>query len=120
MGRDSKKASRWEDIEEERRNKLTELRRKELELLEHSGSNKINRYFYTGYGTYSIFLLAFLKLKKKKLNYATFALMVGPIVPYLFCLTKLFGDVNKYKEYFEVRAELNQLIKKSSKSSEYK
>lgn len=120
MGKDSKKSSKWEDIEEDRRNKLTELRTKELNLLEQSGSNKIKQNFYVGYGSYSVFLLAFLKLKQKKLNNATFALMVGPIIPYLFCLTKLFGNVEKYKEYFQVRAELNQLLKKSSKSSEYK
>ena len=120
MGKDSKKVTKWEDLDEERRNKLTELRTKELELLEHSGSNKIIKYFYVGYGSYSIFLLAYIKLKHKKLNNASLVLMVGPIIPYLFCLTKLFGNVEKYKEYFQVRAELNQTIKKSSKSSEYK
>lgn len=120
MGRDSKKATKWDDIEEERRNKLTELRTKELELLEQSGSNKIKQYFYVGYGGYSILLLGFIRYKKLKLSNTTFAMMVGPIIPYLFCLNRLFGDVEKYKEYFQVRAELNQLIKKSSKSSEYK
>jgi len=120
MGRDSKKASKWEDIEEDRRNKLSELRKKEIELLEQSGSNKINKFFYIGYGSYSIFLLAFIKLKQKKLNRGALALMIGPIIPYLFCLTKFYGDIDKYKEYFKVRADLNQLIKKSSKSSEYK
>lgn len=120
MGRNSKKSNKWEDIEEERRNDITELRKREVELLESSGSNKIRDYFLIGYGSYSILLLAYIKLRQKKLNNMTLALMIGPIIPYLYCLTKVFGDIEKYKQYFETRNELNNLIKKTSRSSEYK
>jgi len=120
MGRDSKKASKWEDIEEERRNKLIDLRKREINLLEESGSNKIKNFFFSGYASYSILLLALIKFRNKKLNNKTLALMIGPIAPYLFLLTKVFGNIDKYREYFEVREELNKLLKKSSKSSEYK
>ncbi len=120
MGKDSKKSKKWEDIEEERRVKLTEYRKKELELLEESGSNKVKKYFVTGYAVYSVFLLAYIRIRQKQLNSFTLSLMVGPIIPYLLTLTKLFVDVDKYKEYFEVRRDLNNLIKKSSESSAYK
>ncbi len=102
---------KWEDIEIENRDKLSNLRQREIELEEKSGLSRILKDFKIGYGTYAISLFLFVKIRKLKLDNYILAAMIGPVIPYMVILNKMYLNHDKYKEYLIVKNELNTVIK---------
>jgi hypothetical protein len=102
---------KWEDIDIENREKLSNLRQREIELEEKSGLSRILKDFKIGYGTYAISLFLFVKIRKLKMDQFVLAAMIGPVIPYMAILNKMYLDHDKYKEYLLVKNELNIVIK---------
>lgn len=123
MGPNKKKAKTWEDIDDNVKDELLELREKEKMYKEKSGYNKWMKYFATGSLVYSLFYYKiYFKnqttgqgIKLKSLFY-----LFAPICLYGFCLLKIFYDKEAFRNYYLTHIELNRVIKKTSQSSHYK
>jgi hypothetical protein len=115
-----KKAQSWEEIDQDTKTNITVLREKEKMLLEKSGYKKWKKLFFLGYCLYASAFFSYIIFKKKNLNTTNLFVLFFPTFPYGFLLTNLYFDKDAYKEYYLNHLELNRLIKKTSKSSEYK
>ena len=94
-----RKAKTWDDITEQNRKNLSDLRMKELEYLDLSGYNKWRSYFLSGSCLYifSIYVIYFRKLTF--LQPKTLLISFGPIIPYGLALKNQFFDSVMYKNY---------------------
>lgn len=121
MSNKARKAKTWEEIDENVKGKLLELRKREIELKQQSGYTKWLNYFIKGSLSYSA-LYYFFYFRKQNYSFTpkTLSVLFIPICLYGFTLMKLFYDKEKFKEYYMNHLELNRLIKKTSQSSEYK
>ena len=119
MGKNSKKVSTWEDIDVETQNKIIEMRKNEKEYLEKSGYVKWKKYFITGYFSYSV-IYYFTYIRKRELTKLNISMLFIPAILYANLLLFLYFDLEYYKKYYINHIELNRIIKKTSKSSEYK
>jgi hypothetical protein len=115
-----RKATSWEDIEKETQEKIVLLREKEKQLLEKSGYTKWKKSFVTGYATYAILYYFIFIFKRTELSKAKLGFLFLPAFPYAYFLMYKYFDVNSYRDYYLNHIELNRVIKKTSKSSEYK
>lgn len=122
MGPNSKKARSWDDIDETVQDKLLTLRAKEKELKDRSGYNKWLSNFSIGSLVYAFayYNIYFRKQINKQLNIKVLFQLGIPIVMLGYGLMKVYYDKEIFKQYYDTHLELNRLIKKTSKSSEYK
>jgi len=120
MSNKSRKAKVWEEVDDNIKEKIIELRKNEVEYKERSGYIKWVKFFCTGTAVYSLFFYNFYLKKYNSLNTKTFSFIVIPCTIYGFLLVKMFFNPEAFKEYYNTHIELNRLIKKACQSSEYK
>jgi hypothetical protein len=114
------KARSWEEIDKETQNKLLELRKREKELLEKSGYIQWRKMFVRGYGLYAITYYLLFIYKNQALTTKSVGFLFLPAFPFAYILMYKYFDPESYKQYYLNHIELNRVIKKTSKSSEYK
>ena len=115
-----RKAKSWEDISEENRKKLSDLRHDEVEYLSLSGYNKWKTYFITGSSVYIIAIYIFYVRKLTILQPKTLLISFGPIFPYGLILKHLLFDDRMFKKYYETHHQINRLLRETTKKSEIK
>jgi hypothetical protein len=121
MSHKRRKAKNWEDLDENSKTELSDLRAKEVEFKNKSGYIKWISYFVPGTIFYSfLFYNFYLKKITHPPKIKQLILFVGPILLYGFSLCKAFYDPNAFKEYYDTHIEINRKIKKAFQSSEYK
>lgn len=121
MSEKKKKAKSWEDIDQESQEKLLELRALEKEYKEKSGYNKWFNYFTGGSLLYAvIYYKLIFKKQADKLSMKSIMSLFIPLGAYSFVLTKFLFDKDAFLKYYQTHIELNRVIKKITKSSEYK
>ena len=121
MSDKKKKAKSWEEIDEESQKKLIELRTLEKEYKDKSGYNKWFKYFTSGSLIYAFLYYNLLfKKQQNKFSFISLASLFIPLGALSFVLTKTLFDKESFLKYYQTHLELNRVIKKISKSSEYK
>jgi len=121
MSDKKKKAKSWEEIDENSQQKLIELRALEKEYKEKSGYNKWFQYFTTGSIIYSfLYYNLIFKKQQNKFSFVSLVSLFLPLGAFSFILTETLFDKESFLKYYQTHIELNRMIKKISKSSEYK
>jgi hypothetical protein len=118
MGKKNK-AKSWEEIDCKTREKLIELRILEKEYLDKSGYVRWKKSFAKGYITYAL-VYYMIYARKHTISPKVLTFLFLPAIPYGYLLLKMYFNLDYYKLYYKNHIELNRLIKKTSKSSEYK
>lgn len=120
----AKKVAKWEDLNEDTRDKITILRKKEEDLIEQSGYRKIFKGALYGCAFFISIVLFKFRYFVQKFNLTNpkniSAFILIPTCSYISFLHYLYFDVNKYREYYQTHIELNRVIKLNVKSSHYK
>jgi len=123
MGPNKKKAKTWEEIDDNLKEELLELREKEKMYKEQSGYNTWIKYFATGSLVYSLFYYkVYLKNQSANQNIRLKSLcfLFAPICLYGFGLLKVVFNKEAFRNYYLTHIELNRVIKKTSQSNHYK
>jgi hypothetical protein len=115
-----RKARTWEDISEDKRNILCELRQKEKEYLQSSGYKSWKKYFISGSVFYLSIIYLFYIRKQQMIGPKSLLVAFGPIFPFGLTLKVMLFDSEKYKNYYDTHIEINRILRETMEKQEYK